>query len=115
MKKKAAEKVETKESLLKGEALALNDAELECAAGGAGDARYSFEQRAIRQLQESGTSGGHTGTRRVRGEEENQIPVWKPIQHPADLDDAKREEMLNEMKELLDMMNREANRSGIPF
>lgn len=36
MKKKAVEKVEMKESLLKGEALALNDAELECAAGGAG-------------------------------------------------------------------------------
>lgn len=34
MKKKAVEKVEMKESLLKGEALALNDAELECAAGG---------------------------------------------------------------------------------
>ncbi len=36
MKKKAVEKVEMKESLLKGEALALKDAELECAAGGAG-------------------------------------------------------------------------------
>jgi hypothetical protein len=34
MKKKAVEKVEMKESLLKGEALALNDAELEGAAGG---------------------------------------------------------------------------------
>ena len=36
MKKKAVEKVEMKESLLKGEALALKDAELEGAAGGAG-------------------------------------------------------------------------------
>lgn len=34
MKKKAVERVEMKESLLKGEALALNDAELEGAAGG---------------------------------------------------------------------------------
>ncbi len=42
--KKAVEKVEMKESLLKGEALALNDAELEGAAGGAGD-RETFEQR----------------------------------------------------------------------
>lgn len=38
MKKKAVEKVEMKESLLKGEALALNDAELEGAAGGVGAA-----------------------------------------------------------------------------
>lgn len=39
MKKKAVEKVEMKESLLKGEALALNDAELEGAAGG-GDVAF---------------------------------------------------------------------------
>lgn len=38
MKKKAVEKVEMKESLLKGEALVLNDAELEGAAGGVGAA-----------------------------------------------------------------------------
>ncbi len=52
MKKKAVEKVEMKESLLKGEALALNDAELEGAAGGVdaafeGMTRLELDRRFI--------------------------------------------------------------------
>ena len=52
MKEKAVEKVEMKESLLKGEALALNDAELEGAAGGVdaafeGMTRLELDRRFI--------------------------------------------------------------------
>ena len=119
MKKKAAEKVEMKESLLKGEALALNDAELECAAGGGG---MTFEERFAESLLNPKTPGlsieDRIDTRRRRGDEiktQPQSPEWKPIQPPAGFDDIDREESMNELKRLLNSLDQEASRFGSPF
>ena len=103
MKKKAAEKVEMKESLLKGEALALNDAELEGAAGGAGDARDIIEER-LRRQPETGPAYATLTRFRPGDEMKNhpQSPTWKPITQHPDFDDKDREEIMNEMKRLLD-------------
>ena len=104
MMKKAVEKVEMKESLLKGEALALNDAELEGAAGGGG---MTFEERFAENMLNRPwiPIEDRIDTRRKRGDEINtqpQSPTWKPITQHPDFDDKDREEIMNEMKRLLD-------------
>lgn len=104
--KKAVEKVEMKESLLKGEALALNDAELEGAAGGGG---MTFEERFAENRLNPNIPGlaieDRIDTRRLRGDEIETPPeptTWKPITQHPDFDDKDREEIMNEMKRLLD-------------
>ena len=113
MKKKAVEKVEMKESLLKGEALALNDAELEGAAGGA----MTFEEQfAANRLNGSWTPiEDRIDTRRLRDNEiktQPQSPTWKPITQHPDIDDKDREEIRNEVQRLKDLMNQETSRAG---
>ena len=103
MKKKAVEKVEMKESLLKGEALALNDAELEGAAGGA----MTFEEQfAANRLNGPWTPiEDRLDTRRRRDDEKKtqpQSPTWRPITQHPDFDDKDREEIMNEIKRLKD-------------
>ncbi|NBH27577.1 hypothetical protein D3Z60_17755 [Lachnospiraceae bacterium] len=86
MKKKAVEKVEMKESLLKGEALALNDAELEGAAGGGitirkgaiGGADTTYRERFATQLTKPGT--GIRGPRRVGPDDEKKNQPQSPFQ-----------------------------------
>ena len=100
MKEKKLEKAEMKESLLSGEALALNDAELEGAAGGVSNSErgdgYAYVREVMEQVHEASKGGGNP-----------------PVEEP-DLNMIKQEMVEKFGSERFEAWQQKMNGAGIP-
>ncbi len=110
MKEKKLEKAEMKESILTGEALALNDAELEGATGGVSNSErgdgYAYVLEVLEQVHEASKGGGNSPVK----EADREMIKQEMMEHSSEI----KQEMMEHRSEMFEAWQQKMSGAGIP-